>query len=51
VAQDRASELSEEAFDEVEPGAVFSREGECEAANANALPTYPQQTQKQQQAA
>jgi hypothetical protein len=31
VAQDRASELGEEALDEVEPGAVFGREGELEA--------------------
>src|SRR3984893_5884166 len=31
VAQDRASELGEEALDEVEPGAVFEREGELEA--------------------
>ena len=32
MAQDRAGELGEEALDEVEPGAVFGREGECEAA-------------------
>jgi hypothetical protein len=32
VAQDRAGELGEEAFDEVEPGAVLGREGELEAA-------------------
>ena len=30
VAQDRASELGEEALDEVEPGAVLGREGEFE---------------------
>jgi len=32
VAQDRAGELGEKALDEVEPGAVFRREGELEAA-------------------
>src|ERR1700716_627397 len=32
VAQDRAGELGEEALDEIEPGAVFGREGELEAA-------------------
>ena len=32
MAQDRAGELGEEALDEVEPGAVFWREGEGEAA-------------------
>jgi hypothetical protein len=31
VAQDRAGELGEEALGEVEPGAVFGREGELEA--------------------
>src|SRR6202171_3316696 len=31
MAQDRAGELGEEALDEVEPGAVFGREGEREA--------------------
>ena len=31
VAQDRSGELGEEALDEVEPGAVFGREGELEA--------------------
>ena len=31
VAQDRAGELGEEAFDKVEPGTVFGREGEFEA--------------------
>src|SRR6266436_3007488 len=31
VAQDRAGELREEALDEIEPGAVFGREGEREA--------------------
>ena len=31
MAQDRAGELGEEAFDEVEPGAVFGCEGEREA--------------------
>jgi hypothetical protein len=32
VAQDRAGKLGEEALDQVEPGAVFGREGELEAA-------------------
>jgi len=32
VEQDRAGELGEKALDEVEPGAVFRREGELEAA-------------------
>jgi len=32
VAQDRAGELGEEALDEIEPGAMFGREGELEAA-------------------
>ena len=32
VAQDRASELGEEALDEVEPGAMLGCEGELEAA-------------------
>src|SRR5260370_17195506 len=32
VAQDRTSELGEEAFDEVEPGAVLGCEGELEAS-------------------
>src|SRR5260370_25639815 len=32
VAQDGASELGEEALDEIEPGAVLGREGELEAA-------------------
>src|ERR1700732_5420486 len=32
MAQDRAGELGEEALDEIEPGAVFGREGELEAA-------------------
>src|ERR1700674_4898294 len=32
VAQHRAGELGEEAFDEIEPGAVFGQEGECEAS-------------------
>src|SRR5258706_3700832 len=32
VAQHRAGELGEEALDEIEPGAVFGREGEFEAA-------------------
>ena len=32
VAQHRAGELGEEALDEIEPGAVFGREGELEAA-------------------
>ena len=31
VAQHRAGELGEEALDEVEPGAMRGREGECEA--------------------
>ena len=31
VAQDRAGELREEALDEVKPGAMGGREGECEA--------------------
>jgi hypothetical protein len=31
VAQDRAGELGEEAFDKVEPGTVLGREGEFEA--------------------
>src|SRR5208337_654229 len=31
VAQDRAGELGEEAFDEIEPGAVLGREDEFEA--------------------
>jgi hypothetical protein len=31
VAQDRAGELGEEAFDEVEPGAALGRESEREA--------------------
>ncbi len=31
VAQDRADELGEETFDEIEPGAVLGREGEFEA--------------------
>ena len=31
VTQDRAGELGEEALDEVEPGAVFGREGEFKA--------------------
>ena len=33
VAQHRAGELGEEALDEIEPGAVFGREGEFEAAD------------------
>ena len=33
VAQDGARELGEEAFDQVEPGAVLGREGELEAAD------------------
>jgi hypothetical protein len=33
VAQNRAGELGEEAFDEVEPGAVLGREGEFETAS------------------
>ena len=32
MAQHRAGELGEEAFDQVEPGAVLGREGEFEAA-------------------
>ena len=32
MAQDRTGELGEEALDEVEPRAVFGREGEREAA-------------------
>ena len=32
MVQDRAGKLREEALDEVEPGAVLGREGECEAA-------------------
>jgi hypothetical protein len=32
VAEDRSGELGEEAFDEVEPGAMLGREGELEAA-------------------
>jgi hypothetical protein len=32
-AQHRAGELGEEAFDEIEPGAVLGREGELEAAD------------------
>jgi hypothetical protein len=32
MAQHRAGELGEEAFDEIEPGAVLGREGELEAA-------------------
>src|SRR5277367_4401414 len=32
VAQHRAGELGEEAFDEIEPGAMFGQEGECEAS-------------------
>lgn len=32
MAQDRAGKLGEEALDEVEPRAVFGREGELEAA-------------------
>jgi hypothetical protein len=32
VAQHRADELGEEAFDEIEPGAVFGQEGEREAS-------------------
>ena len=32
MAQDRTSELGEEAFDEVEPGAVLGCEGELEAS-------------------
>ena len=32
MAQHRAGELGEEALDEIEPGAVFGREGEFEAA-------------------
>src|SRR5205823_5144125 len=32
VTQDRASKLGEEALNEIEPGAVFGREGELEAA-------------------
>ena len=31
MAQDRAGELGEEAFDEVEPGAVLGRESEFES--------------------
>ena len=31
VAQNRAGELGEEALDEVKPGAMGGREGECEA--------------------
>ena len=31
MAQDRAGELGEGALDQVEPGAVFGREGELEA--------------------
>ena len=31
MAQHRAGELGEEALDEIEPGAVFGREGEFEA--------------------
>ena len=30
VAQHRAGELGEEAFDEIEPGTLFGQEGECE---------------------
>ena len=33
MAQDRAGELGEEAFDEVEPRAVLGGEGEFEAAD------------------
>jgi hypothetical protein len=33
VAQDRTSELGEEALDEVEPGAMRGRKGELEAAD------------------
>src|SRR3974377_1038676 len=33
MAQHRARELGEEAFDEIEPGAVRRREGEFEAAD------------------
>jgi hypothetical protein len=32
VAQDRTSELGEEALNEVEPGTVLGREGKLEAA-------------------
>ena len=33
MAQDRAGELGEEAFDEIEPGAVLGREDEFEATD------------------
>ena len=38
VAQDGAGELGEEAFDQVQPGAVLGREGELEAARSGGEP-------------
>ena len=37
MAQDRTSELGEEAFDEVEPGAVLGCEGELEASRGSSV--------------
>ena len=38
VAQDGSSELGEEAFDQVQPGAVLGREGELEATRSGGEP-------------